>query len=56
MTLVSALVVLGLLVVTFGFVLAVLRRLPADREVSISVRLVPWQVEIKVGRSSDEET
>jgi O-antigen/teichoic acid export membrane protein len=47
-TLVSALVVLGLLVATFGFVLAVLRRVPADREVNVSVRLSLWQIEVKI--------
>jgi len=49
-TLVYALVVLGVLVVTFGFVLAVLRRGSADREVSVSVRLLPWQIEVKIRR------
>ncbi len=48
MTLVSALVVLGLLIVTFGFVLAVLRRVPVDREVSVSIRLLFWQIEVKI--------
>lgn len=48
MTFVSALVVLGLLAVTFGFVLAALRRVPADREVSVSVRLLLWQIEVKI--------
>jgi hypothetical protein len=50
-TLISALAVFGLLVTVFGFVLAVLRRaLAADREVSVTVRVLPWRVEIRVGR------
>lgn len=51
MTLVSALVVFGLLVTVFGFVLAVLRRaLAADRDVTVTVRVLPWRVEVRVGR------
>lgn len=58
MSLLSAVVVFGSMVVTFWFVLAVLGRVSAEHEVSVSVRLVPWQVTVKVGRQveNDEAT
>lgn len=49
MSLVSALVVLAPLVVTFAFVLVALRRVSADHEVSVTIRLLPCQVVVKVG-------
>jgi hypothetical protein len=55
-TLLSALAVLALLLTTFGFVLAVLRRVPADRELSVSIRLLPLHVEVKVIRPSNVDS